>query len=155
MIRCDEQGIPKIVQSIRYDSLAWHLKLFSGQSVVVEDDRWLTRSIDPMDSQVLVDLEDRFLKTTAPTLVYTDVLPNPYFPTPLMLHWHRKMKKLMRHPNESIPQDFMRYAKISLYRRGIRRLKAKQAQQKRVDDTFSLYLAAKDEMEQVTEITNI
>ena len=77
MLRCDEEGIPKLVQHITYDDMAWRLKLFSGQTVWIDDDIGYPRGVQPMDTETLIDIEQRFIDQIHPRINYTDIHDAP------------------------------------------------------------------------------
>jgi len=74
MIRCNEEGIPKLVQSINYNTeLMYEFKLFNGNLVTIDVGRTLPIGVKPDDDEVIFDLENEFLAHVRP-----QVFPKQY-----------------------------------------------------------------------------
>lgn len=59
MIRCDESGLPKVVQSIRFDrdTMGWSAQLFTGEGVWVNLDNIPIGTAGTEDQETLFDVE--------------------------------------------------------------------------------------------------
>ena len=70
MIRVDAEGIPKIVQSISFSEMAYKLKLFTGQSVLIDFDWDLPINQSYLSNEAFQDVEDSFLLTQLPHITH-------------------------------------------------------------------------------------
>ena len=70
MIRVDAEGIPKIVQSIRYEGMGYYIKLFTGQSVLIDCDQLIPINQHYLSDEAFQDVEDAFLSTQWPHITH-------------------------------------------------------------------------------------
>ena len=66
MIRVDAEGIPRIVQSISFGEMAYKIKLFTGQSVLIDIEQLIPQNQPHLSDESFHDVEQLFLTSHYP-----------------------------------------------------------------------------------------